>query len=264
MELSINGTRLHVTDVGAGTTLLCVHGFPLSGALWAPLVEALAADYRLIVPDLRGFGHNAPADTLSMTTFADDLAAVLDTVGEQQPVVLVGLSMGGYICFEFFRRYPVRTRGLILVDTRAQGDDAAGKQKREETAQRVLAEGSSVVADDMGQKLFAERADEALRQRWHRIMRNSAPTSVAAALRAMGERPDSTATLAGIDVPTLIVVGEDDAITPPDAARYMAERIAHARLEIVEGAGHMTPVEQPQRFAALVGDFMAGLDVRER
>lgn len=255
-----DGVRLWVEVRGRGTPLLFVHGFPLSGELWSGVAEAVGDGYRTIVPDLRGHGRSEASESASMARYALDLVEVLEAAGEKGPVVVVGLSMGGYVAMELLRRAPERVRALVLVDTRAQGDTAEAARGRQETAERVLREGSEVAGDPMVEKLFAPGAPAPLRDRWRAIMAATPPAGVAAALRAMAVRPDSFGTLASAGRPVLVVVGEHDAITPPDDARRMAEATPGARLAVVAGAGHMTPVEQPERFVALLREFLTGVE----
>lgn len=253
------GCELYYEVSGQGPPVMFVHGFPLSGRMWQPIVERISGAYRCIVPDLRGHGRSSATPTADMARYADDLAAVLDADGERRPVVLVGLSMGGYIAFEFFRRHRLRVSALVLTDTRAGTDTQEARTKREETAQAVERGGSRVVADAMVDKLFAPGAAASLRSEWHKIMSHTQPMGVAAALRAMAARSDSTPTLTTIDCPVLIVVGEHDTITPPDVHREMHAAITGSRLEIIAGAGHMTPVEQPDAFAEVLTGFLTGL-----
>lgn len=255
MEATVNGVTLHYEVRGEGEPVLFVHGFPHSGEVWRPAVERLDG-YRRIVPDLRGMGGSEPGAVAGMADYAADLAELLHALGETRPVVLVGMSMGGYVAFEFCRACPERVRALVLVDTRAQADTKEGARGRHETAERVLREGSGVVADAMVEKLFAPGAPRALRERWRGIMAATPPEGAAAALRAMAGRPDSFGTLAGLEVPVLVVVGEEDAITPVEDGRSMREAAREARLEIVPGAGHMCPVERPDEFAAALRDFL--------
>lgn len=256
MNISIDGRRLHCDVHGNGPPVLLVHGFPLAGRLWDPVVAALRHDYRLIVPDLRGHGSSEATSTATLGDYADDLARLLDAIDEQHPVVLVGMSMGGYIAFEFCRRHRGRVRALVLTNTRAQADTPEAAEGRRETAARVQREGSAVVADAMTAKLFGPAAPAALRDEWHAIMAETPPAGVAAALLAMAERPASVDTLAALDCPILIVAGEHDAITPPADARSMLAAAPQARLEIIPAAGHMTVVEQPARFVAVLADFL--------
>lgn len=264
MQASINGVSINYQVHGADQPVLFVHGFPLSSQLWENVVEPMKNDYRLIIPDLRGFGESQETEEVSIGIYANDLAALLDEIGERHPVTLVGMSMGGYVAFEFFRRYPERVHALVLVDTRPQADDEQGKRGRFEMAQRVIEEGSQFVAEDMGQKLFASGASEQLKSRWSEIMSSTSPIAIAAAQRAMANRPDSTNTLDLINRPTLIIVGDEDKITPPAVAEEMHAAIAGSELEVIEGAGHMTPVEQPQRFVAVLQQFLDDLDPVDR
>lgn len=250
------GCELYYEASGQGPPLMFVHGFPLSGRMWQPTVERISAAYRCIVPDLRGHDRSSATPTADMARYADDLAAVLDADGERRPVVLVGLSMGGYIAFEFFRRHRQRISALVLADTRAGADTQEARTKREETAQAVEKGGSRVVADAMVDKLFAPGAAASLRNEWHEIMSRTQPMGVAAALRAMAARPDSTPTLSKIDCPVLIVVGEHDTITPPDVHREMHAAITGSRLESIADAGHLSPLEKPDRFAAALTAFL--------
>jgi pimeloyl-ACP methyl ester carboxylesterase len=250
------GRTLHFELEGEGAPVVFLHGFPLSGQLWTETVQALRADHRCIVPDLRGHGKSEATPTADMGTYAEDVVALLDAVGESRPVAVVALSMGGYVAFEMVRRYPERVRALALVDTRAGPDSPEGARGRRQTAERVLREGSGFVADDMERKLFARDADPELRRRWRDIMASTPPVGVAAALLAMAERPDSIPTLEELGIPVLIVVGEEDAITPPEEARRMQRACPSATLEIVPGAGHMTPVERPEEFAGILRRFL--------
>lgn len=258
MRIEIDGVSLHCEVSGEGEPVLFVHGFPLSGELWGPTVERLEGRVRAIVPDLRGHGASEASAEVDMGRYAGDLLAVLDVLGERGPVTLVGLSMGGYVAFEVCRRAPERVKALVLVDTRADADSEDGARGRLETAERALREGSAGIADGLVEKLFSPAASAGLRERWRAIMAATPPEGVAAALRAMAARPDSFATLRDLRAPVLVVVGEDDAITPPADARRMHEAAPRSRLEVIPGAGHMTPVEQPDRFTSLLREFLAG------
>jgi 3-oxoadipate enol-lactonase len=245
---------------GSGAPVLLVHGFPLSGKLWEPVVPLLEGRFRLIVPDLRGHGRSEVSETVSMARFADDLAAQLDEIGESGPVVPVGMSMGGYVVFEFCRRYPERVRALVLADTRAQADPPEEIWMRREMAQLVRAGGSVTITDTMIARLFGPHASEELKASWREMLSATDPRGVAAALDAIACRVDSFATLSSLTCPVLIVTGEHDAITPPADAERMLQSARDARVEILAGAGHMTPVECPEAFAAVVLRFLDALD----
>ncbi len=256
MQTLIDQCAIHFDVVGDGPPVLFAHGFPLSGRMWAATVEALRDRWRCVVPDLRGHGRSGTSPAASMTRYADDLAGVLDVVGEKQPAVFVGLSMGGMIGFEFFRRHRRRLRALVLADTRATPDTPEGLERRERMAQAALTHGSRAVADMMIEQLMAPEAAKALRDEWHAVMSRTPPAGLAAAARALAGRPDSVPTLARIDCPTLLVFGEQDALTPPSLGEEMQKRIAGARLAVIPGAGHLPPVEQPDTFNAALRGFL--------
>jgi len=252
--------RLYHEVHGSGAPILLVHGFPLSGKLWEPVVPLLERKFRLIVPDLRGHGRSEASETVSMARFADDLAELLDEIGESGPVVPVGMSMGGYVVFEFCRRYPERLRALVLADTRAQADPPEEIRMRLEMAQLVRAGGSVAITDTMIARLFGPHASEELKASWREMLNATESRGVAAALDAMACRVDSFATLSSLTCPVLIVTGEHDAITPPQDAEWMRQAAQDAEVEILPGAGHMTPVECPEAFAAALLRFLEGLD----
>jgi len=255
-DIRIGGRQLHVDVRGNGPAVLFIHGFPLSGAMWDPVVLGLETRYRCIVPDLRGFGRSDPAGAASMGDHAADLAVVLDDLGEKQPVVVVGMSMGGYVAFELVRRAPDRVRALVLVSTRAQADGPEGVRSRRETAARVRRSGSAVVSEAMAGSLFAPAAAPALRERWRARMSAVDPAGVIAALDGMAVRVDSFGTLAPLAVPVLILAGAEDAITPPEDAKRMQRAAAGSVLEVIADAGHMVAVEQPERVLAVLRPFL--------
>ncbi len=259
MFVEIENLRLYCEAQGDGEPVLFIHGFPLTGEMWRETAERLSDRWRCIVPDLRGHGQSAASPAASMARYADDLVAVLDKLCEWRPVTVVGLSMGGYIAFEFFRRHRGRIRALVLCDTRANADTPEAAAQRKTTAQNVLQEGSRVVADAMIDKLFSPNTSPSIKQRWHDLMSKNPPAGVAAALGAMAARPDSTPTLSKIDCPALLIVGREDAITPVAQTEEMKQAIRAATIEIVEGAGHMTPVEQPDAFANVLRKFLSAL-----
>lgn len=258
MELEIGYRRMFYGVVGDGEPILFIHGFPLSGLMWQPTVERIAG-WRCIVPDLRGHGQSEPSEQASIEDFTDDLVGLLDASGEERPVVVCGLSIGGIIAFDFFRRYRMRTRALVLVDCRPTPESEDGKEQREKLAQAALRNGGRVAADAMVDKLFAPTTDKTLKRHWHAVMAATPPVGVAATARALAARADSQPTLPQIDVPTLLVFGEEDAITPPDIGRQMQARIPGAQFDLIPGAGHLPPVEQPDRFADGLRSFLTAL-----
>ena len=256
MNVTIDGRSLHYAVSGTGSPILLVHGFPLSSKLWNPIVPKLEQEYRLIVPDLRGHGRSEASPAVTMAEYADDLATLLDRIGETGPVVLVGMSMGGYIGFEFYRRYRDRVRAMILTNTRAQADDPQGAQGRRELARRTEQEGSAPVVEAMLPQLFGVSASQQLRDEWSEIMAATTPEGIAAALRAMAERPDSFPTLASMNCPVLVIAGDEDVLTPLEDAKAMQQAAPNAQLEVVPEAGHMSPVENPEAFLSILRRFL--------
>jgi pimeloyl-ACP methyl ester carboxylesterase len=236
----------------SGPPFLLVHGFPLDRTMWRGQIDALAQHARVVALDLPGFGASgALADggrAYTMDAMAEHVIAVADALGFDR-FILGGLSMGGYVAFSILRKHRARVLGLALVDTRAEADTPDARRVRYEDAERVLAEGTGFLVDKMIPKLLAprtiaERAD--LKNGVELMMRRAAPTAVAAGLRGLGDRRDVRAELAKIDVPTLVVVGAEDVITPPESARAMAQAIRGAQLAVIANAGHMAPWEQPE------------------
>jgi pimeloyl-ACP methyl ester carboxylesterase len=261
-DISIDGRRMRCEIRGEGSPVLFVHGFPLSGRLWDGVVSRLQDRYRCIVPDLRGHGGSEASPSATMGDYADDLARLLDGIDEVRPVVLVGMSMGGYVTFEFCRRHPDRVAALALTNTRAGADSAEAARGRKETARKVLEEGSALVADAMVEKLFAPGVSRAMTEEWRGVMAATPPAGVAAALAAMAARPESYDTLAGLRRPVLIVAGAEDAIVPVEEAERMCAAARDARLLILPGTGHMTPVERPVELSAALGIFLAEVSRR--
>jgi 3-oxoadipate enol-lactonase len=247
-------------DRGEGPVVVLLHGFPLDGSMWAAQVEGLSQHCRVIVPDLRGFGQGPPAEEVTtMEQMANDVADVLDTLAVDEPVTLAGLSMGGYVAFAFWRRYAARLRALVLCDTRAAADTSEAARARHATVGRVLAEGPGVLIETMGSRLFSpttvrDRLEvvDVVRRMILRVDRRAA----AAALRGMAARSDSTPLMGRIECPALVLVGQDDAITPVAEMREMARAMRRAEVVEIPRAGHLTPMEQPAAVNAALGAFL--------
>ena len=259
-RISIGDVSLHVADRGQGMPLLLVHGFPLDHTMWSGQIEPLAERCRVIAPDLRGFGHSdVTSGVVTMERYADDLASLLDALAIREPVVFCGLSMGGYIGWQFFARHRRRLAKLIACDTRAVADSADAAAGRLKTAERVLAEGPQVVAETMLPKLFTAQHLEqnaSFVAATREVMLRTQPAGIAAALRGMAQRPDFTSALAGIDLPTLVICGQEDAIAAPAEMRQIADRIPSATYVEIPEAAHMAPLEAPQAVNAAIRAFV--------
>lgn len=276
MKQLINGIHIHYEDIGDGPALLLIHGFPLDHTMWTHQVEALKDDYRLITPDLRGHGQSqAPRGPYRMDHMADDLRALVQALGVSK-VVLLGLSMGGYIALAFWRIYPRLVRALVLTDTRAAADTPDGRLNRQAMVQRVQDGERVAVVEELLPKLISPTTLENKPQvvgHVRRMMSNTPPVGLIGALRGMAERPDSTPTLATIAVPTLIVAGQDDTLTPPAQAQAMravilAKRrgrgarrtmIPEVTFSVIPDAGHLAPLENPTAFNQALREFLVRL-----
>lgn len=256
-----DGVSLHYEDTGGdGVPVLLVHAWPLHSGMWRSQIDALRGVRRVLAPDLKGFGgSDAPENVAdySVDSYADDLAATLDDAGVDRAVV-VGLSIGGYISFALWRRHRNRIAALVLADTKAEADPPEGIDKRSSQQEQVRTQGIDGLVEALPQALLSPATREKkpdVIENVKDLMRNPAAGYVGA-LEAMKGRPDSTQDLAGIDVPTLVVVGEDDAVTPPEAAQDLERGIPGARLVVVPEAGHLSNLEAPDAFNGALAEFL--------
>jgi 3-oxoadipate enol-lactonase len=256
--VSVDGARIAYDDFGSGEPVVFLHAFPLNRTMWAPQTSALAAGWRCLTVDTRGFGESTASAPFGVDRYADDVIAVLDHTGVSQATI-VGLSMGGYVAFALWRRAPDRVRALVLADTRATADAPDTIQKRRELMALARSAGVSAVADrqliGLLGKTTRERRPE-VQATARAISETATVDGIVGALEALIGRPDSTPTLATIVVPTLFVAGEEDVITPPKNARAMHAAVLGSRLEILSRAGHLSNLEAPAAFTAVLSEFL--------
>ena len=248
-------------DGGSGMPVLFVHGFPHDRTLWTPQLQGMTAQARVLAVDLRGFGETSVAPPFSMDQYADDLVGFMNTLHLDRAVV-AGLSMGGYVAFAMWRRHPNRIRGLVLANTRAGADSEEARQKRRHLMTVAREEGSVAIADAMltgmlGKTTRARRPD--IVNEVHRMISSAPVDGVIGALQAMIDRPDSNETLETIDVPVLVVAGDEDAIIPIEEVRSMQAATRGSSLEVIAGAGHLSNLERPAAFNHVVSEFLAKL-----
>jgi len=262
--VSFENTTLAVHVAGKGPIAVLIHGYPLDHRMWLDTMHGPLAERRTLVAiDLRGHGRSPwSGDTVhSMDLLADDVATVVRTLTDEA-VDVCGLSMGGYVTQALWARHAPLVRSLALVDTKAKGDDDAGKAGRDASMKTVVEKGRAAIAAAMAPKLLAKRGDDdphglLLRARVTSMIEGTAVETIVADLRGLRDRPDRTPMLATITVPTLVVVGEHDALTPPDEAQRVANAIPGARCVVVPGCGHLTPMEDPAAFARELSAFWA-------
>ncbi len=268
-RINIGEVELNVVDVGEGPAIVFVHGFPLDHSMWRGQIDEFSSSHRVIAPDLRGFGQSGIATAaVTMEQFADDVAALLDALRVEQPVTFCGLSMGGYIGWQFFQRQRAKLARLIQCDTRAIADTPEGRQMRLKAADTTLEKGAAPLVETMLARLFAEdllfseyaqNHQPDIVRATREVMLTTNPQSIAAAQRGMAQRPDVTGMLGQIDVPTLILCGEHDAISPAEEMRGIAAAIPGSQYVEIAGAGHMSPLEKPAEVNAAIRQFLASM-----
>jgi pimeloyl-ACP methyl ester carboxylesterase len=272
------GNRSAFDDAGSGPAVILLHGYPFHRSMWREQIDFLSANtFRVVAPDLRGFGEvsdklqfvaeaehheterqaEAYRTITMMADMAHDVAALMDKLKIDQAVIC-GLSMGGYVAFEFVHLFPTRARALILAGTRAPADNEQERQTRLQQVEQMLAKGMGEIAEASLPKLLAprtlaEKPEVVVRLR--EMILGADPRGAAAAQRGMAARRDYSDDLAGINLPTLVIVGRDDPIRPVADAEFMHNRIRKSRLQIIEDAAHMTNMEQPEIFNRALLDF---------
>jgi 3-oxoadipate enol-lactonase len=260
MLIQLQNLRIAYDDLGDGQPLLFIHGYPLSRRIWQPQMAGLAMDARLLAIDLRGHGDSqATPGPYPMSLLVDDCATFLDALDIQQPVVICGLSMGGYVAFAFYRQYASRVARLVLAATRPGPDTPEGQANRDKSAALARQQGVSAIAEAMLPKLLSpgtyQDKPELVRQ-VRAIMETISMEGITGDLMGMKVRPDSTPALAGIKVPTLVLHGADDQIIPLQEAERMRNAIPNARLQVLPDAGHLLNLEQPELFNQAIQGFI--------
>lgn len=262
MKATIHHLNIDYRDQGSGEAVIFIHAFPLNQTMWDEQLAALQPHSRVITLDLRGFGgSDVSAAPCTMEQMAADVRGLMSGLDIER-ATLVGLSMGGYVSLAFYREYPEAVRALVLADTRASGDTHAARERRLQSAEKAEREGASAIADDMVPLLLGKSTQETrpdIADRVRRMIEGNSPAGIAAAQRAMAARRDSTYLLPAIAFPTLILVGAEDQLTPVAEAESLRDGIRGARLHVIEGAGHLSNIERPHEFNAVLIEFVESL-----
>ncbi len=248
-------------DAGGGLPVVFLHAFPLNRRMWDPQKSALVGHARCIVPDLRGFGDSSVKPPFSMDRYADDIAGRLDTIPVERAVI-VGASWGGYISFALWRRHRHRVRALVLADSRAGADSPQVIERRRTLIDVARKHGSDAVAARQIGALLGESTRSRHHDVYdsvHALITRAPVEGIVGALQAMMARPDSTDTLATIDVPTLILVGDEDTVAPPSESEAMHRAIRGSRLEVIGQSGHLPSLERPAAFNAVLSEFLESI-----
>ncbi len=264
MKVRLKDCTIEYQDRGEGAPLLLIHGYPLSRKQWDPQIDGLSGAARVIAPDLRGFGGSeAVAGDYTMEMLADDCHALLEGLDILQPVVVGGLSMGGYVTFAFYRKYPEWVAGLILAATRPGPDADPAKAKRDEAAALAQKGGSAAIAESMLPKMLSPKTyqnNPGLVGRVREIMESASVEGIRGALMGMKNRPDSTPLLEEIQKPVLVLHGADDQLIPPQEAEATHAKIKGSRLQILPDSGHLLCLEQPHLFNQAVREFLSTVE----
>jgi len=259
MRISLSDFTMAYDDRGRGLPLLFIHGYPLNRTLWEPQIDDLSYTARVLTVDLRGHGESDPMPgPYPMDMLADDCISLLDALGITRPIVICGLSMGGYVTFAFYRRYAARVAGLILTATRAGADSSESKANRDKSAVLAQEKGADVIAEAMLPRLLSPKTlttRPELVNRVRKIMRGISVDGIVGDLTGMRDRLDSTPLLTQINIPTLIIYGADDQIIPLSEVEFMHQAIINSELKIIPDAGHLPNLEQPELFNQVVKEF---------
>lgn len=262
MKATVNGSEIAYDDHGMGLPLLFLHAFPLNRGMWEGQILTLLNEqqFRLVALDWPGFGESDIHRPIStMEQLADDVAGLMDQLGMQR-AILCALSMGGYVALAFLRKYPQRVAALILADTKPDADNEEAKANREKVAQVALEEGTGTLADQQVPRLLADYTRQhhpEVERRVRQMIEAATAQGIAAASRGMAQRVDATDLLASISCPTLVIVGEQDVLTPPTLAKAYAARIPGAQFAVIPLAGHLANLEQPEAFYAVMHTFLS-------
>lgn len=262
MKAKINGINIDYRDQGTGIPVIFIHAFPLNQTMWDDQVAALSSICRTITLDLRGFGStDVPDGPYSMDQMATDVRGLMSHLDIDR-AMLVGLSMGGYISLAFYRNYPDAVCAMVLADTRASSDTPEGRERRLKSAERAESEGPRAIADDMVPLALAPSTVENrpdVVQRMRAMAEANSSKGIAAAQRGMADRHDSIYILNALDFPVQIIVGSEDKLTPVAESEALRDGIPRARFHIIEGAGHLSNLEQPDEFNRVLTDFIKSL-----
>jgi 3-oxoadipate enol-lactonase len=259
MQVRSGDANIFYEVLGKGPDLVLLHPFPVNHNIWDPIAERLATRYRVILPDLRGHGDSETGEgPATMAKHAADVLRICADAGVER-AVFCGNSIGGYVMFELWRQHGERVRAMVLCGTKAGADDAEARSNRLKVAEAVEREGPEQFIEGMLLKVLGEstrRNRPDLVDRARNMMRKMTVAGIAAVQRGMAERPDSTPTLATINVPALVIVGDEDLATPRPEAEIIAHGIRRSRLTVVAGAGHYVPLERSEEVHRLLQEFM--------
>ncbi|WP_435353080.1 alpha/beta fold hydrolase [Emticicia sp. SJ17W-69] len=262
--VDIEGTTISFDDFGKGEVpIIFIHGFPFDKSSWQPQIDFLKKRHRVIAYDIRGFGASITNDEQeSIDLFSNDLVKFMDTLSIKKAIVC-GLSMGGYILLNAVHRFSDRFEAIILSDTQCIADSEAAKEKRGKSIKQIEAEGLKDFADGFIKNVFCQNSldnKKELVETIKNVILKTSQRTVVGTLAALAQRSEMCASLNQISVPTLIICGKEDSVTPPIQAEFMYGKILNSRLQIIENAGHLSNLEQPDEFNKILIDFISSIE----
>jgi len=260
MRYTRQGVSIEYDDIGNGVPLLLIHAFPLDRTLWRAQIAGLSSLYRVIAPDLRGFGQSSETtgEAVSMEQYAADLKSLLDSLNIKQAVV-GGISMGGYIALAFYAQYADRVKGVLLANTRATADTEDGKSTRLANAQKIGESGPRFLIDAMAPQMLGTAAKSEIEITVRSIMLRQRAPGLMSALRGMAARPDRTSLLRFATVPILIITGAEDKLIPPADSEAMQALIPDSALVTIPEAGHLSNIDKADAFNQAAREFQQRL-----
>jgi 3-oxoadipate enol-lactonase len=265
MKAVVNGVEIYCIDIGAPRALpiVLIHGFPFSHEMWRPQIEFLENKFRVIAYDIRGHGNSGIGDGQYMIElFVDDLVGLLNHL-KLEKAILCGLSMGGYIALRAVERNPERVKALILADTQSKPDSNETKLKQSASIGSIKTLGVKPYAESFVKAVFATDSltkKTATVEKIKQIIQMNSSLGICGALLALASRTDTTEALPGIKVPTLILAGEHDALTPPSASQEMHNKVPKSEIHLISNAAHMSNLENPDEFNKHILNFLSKLD----
>ena len=255
MKVQLRSGTLSYLDQGKGSAVLLLHAFPLNNNMWAPQIGVLSSRFRVLAPDIRGFGESQPPSAWTMEEMADDLNEFLDKTGVSECAV-AGVSMGGYIALPFWSKYPKRVRRLVLANTRARADNETEKAARNEMIAAIEQKGAAILPDRMLPRLLQPNPHPDVVRAVRSMIEASSTPAAAYAVMAMRDRPDFSSVLHRVQCPAMVITGENDVIIRVEDSRAVADAITGARFHQIANSGHLSNLENPEEFNRVLLDFL--------
>ena len=255
MKLELKSGSISYLDQGAGPVVLLLHAFPLDNTMWEPQIGILSKRFRIIAPDMRGFGKSQPASPWTMHDMADDLNALLDHLAVPSAAI-VGVSIGGYIALALWSKFPQRVRQLVLSNSRARADNDTEKAARNDMIAAIEQSGTAILPDRMLPRLLQPNPQADVVRRVRAVIERADSTAAAYALMAMRDRMDFSSMLHRMTCPVMVLTGENDAIIRVEDARAVAEAIPGARFVNIPDSGHLSNLENPDAFNDALLSFL--------